>query len=84
MLREDRPRVDGEFVDEIILPWPDRAERSRIGRLYEESFVARRRADSLVKAAIADVEHLSEGKLDESACLEEGYQLAEEFGFEKP
>jgi hypothetical protein len=80
----DRPRVDGEFVDEIILPWPVHGERSQIGQLYKESFAARRQADTLVKAAIADVEHLIEGKLDETACLEEGRQLAEEFGFENP
>lgn len=42
------------------------------------------RAEQLVKSAIADVENLIDGKLDEQQCLAEGRKLAEEFGLEVP
>jgi hypothetical protein len=80
----DRPRVDGDFVDEVLLPWPDENERREIGRLYQRSFALRRRADGLVKQAIADVENLIDSKLNETDCLEQGRALAQEFGFEMP
>jgi len=80
----DRPRVDGEFVDEVHMPWPCDNERKQIGQMYQQSFFLRRRADTLVKRAIRDVESLIDGKLDETACLAEGRTLAEEFGFEMP
>lgn len=80
----DRPRVDGEFVDEVMVPWPDESVRHEIGQLYKSSFVLRRRADQLVQQAIADVESLIDGKLDEDQCLAEGRNLAEEFGLEVP
>src|SRR5271157_4879504 len=80
----DRPRVDGEFVDEVVVPWPDDSIRHEIGQLYQSSFALRRRADKLVQHAIADVENLIGGKLDEAACLAGGRNLAEEFGLEVP
>lgn len=80
----DRPRVDGEFVDEVMVPWPDESVRHEIGQLYKSSFALRRRADQLVQQAIADVENLIDGKLDEDQCLAEGRKLAEEFGLEVP
>lgn len=80
----DRPRVDGEFVDEVMVPWPDEPIRHEIGQLYKSSFALRRRADQLVQQAIADVENLIDGKLDEDQCLAEGRKLAEEFGLEVP
>ena len=42
------------------------------------------RSKELTKAAIADVENLIDGKLDEAACLAEGRNLAEEFCLEVP
>ena len=80
----DRPRVDGEFIDEIVVPWPDEVVRQDIGQLYQSSFALRRRADRLVEQAITDVENLIDGTLDEAACLAEGRRLAEEFGLEVP
>ena len=80
----DRPRVDGEFVDEVVVPWPVEPIRHQIGQLYQSSFAFRRRADRLVHQAVADVESLIDGKLDEAACLAEGRKLAEEFGLEVP
>lgn len=80
----DRPRVDGEFVDEVMVPWPEEPIRHEIGQLYKSSFALRRRADQLVQQAIADVENLIDGKLDEDQCLSEGRKLAEEFGLEVP
>jgi len=80
----DRPRVDGEFVDDVVVPWPDETLRHEVGRLYQSSFALRRRADRLVQQAIADVENLIDGKLDEDKCLAEGRDLATEFGLEVP
>lgn len=80
----DRPRVDGEFVDEVFVPWPDETVRHGIGQLYQLSFALRRRADRLVQQAIVDVENLIDGKLDEDKCLAEGRELAKEFGLEVP
>src|SRR5205823_4435927 len=54
----DRPRVDAEFVDEILLPWPATEARDSIGKGYKSSFADQRRADSLTQAAICDVEAL--------------------------
>jgi hypothetical protein len=80
----DRPRVDGDFVDDLVVPWPEASERQNIGNIYESSFLLRRRADSLVQQAIADVESLIEGTLNEAECIDQGRQLAEEFELEMP
>jgi type I restriction enzyme, S subunit len=80
----DRPRVDGEFVDDVVVPWPDQDTREEVGNLYKSSFALRRRADILVQQAIADVENLIDGKLDEAECLRQGKELAQEFGLEVP
>ena len=76
--------VDGEFVDEVVVPWPGETIRQQIGQLYQSSFALRRRADRLVEQAIIDVENLIDGKLDEAVCLTEGRTLADEFGLEAP
>ena len=68
----DRPRVDGEFVDEIVVPCPDEVVRHQIGTAYQSSFVLRRRADGLLQQAITDVETLIDGNLDEAACVAQG------------
>lgn len=80
----DRPRVDGDFVDEVLIPWPEPNVRGEIGKLYKESFELRLRAESLVKQAIIDVENLIAGCLDEKVCTEDGKRLASEFDLESP
>ena len=66
----------------MVVPWPEPSVRKDIGELYKSTFALRRRADSLVQQAVSDVENLIDGTLDESACVEQGRQLAEEFGLE--
>lgn len=78
----DRPRVDGDFVDEILVPWPERSVRQEIGGLYRACYTARRRADQLVKDAISDAEKLVDGTLDDGECLAEGAALKDEFSLE--
>ncbi|TWT64404.1 hypothetical protein [Rubinisphaera italica] len=80
----DRPRVDGEFVDDVLVPWPCDELRHEIGEHYRCSFVLRRRADTLVEQAIEDVERLVQGILDETDTIHAGTALAEEFGLEVP
>lgn len=75
----DRPRVDGDFVDDVVIPWPSPSQRQEIGELYKSTFALRRRADDLVRQSIEDVEKLVLGKLDESHCIAEGRILAAEF-----
>jgi hypothetical protein len=80
----DRPRVDGEFVDEVLVPWPTEKKRNAIGELYKSSFAFRQRADMLVYQSIDDVEKLIQGKLDERQYIAEGRILAEEFSIGNP
>jgi hypothetical protein len=80
----DRPRVDAEFVDQILLPWPATESRDSIGNRYKSSFADQRRADDLTQAAIRDVESMINGTLDEAGAVTRGRQLATEFGLEAP
>jgi hypothetical protein len=78
----DRPRVDGDFVDEVLIPWPNTARRLEIGELFKSSFTLRRRAEELVQQSIADVENLIRGDLDEAGCIEQGKSLASQYELE--
>ena len=78
----DRPRVDGEFVDDILIPWPHENTRGEIGRLYKLTFALRRRADELLKQSIQDIEDLIRNALDRTNCIEVGRSLIDEFKLE--
>ncbi len=80
----DRPRVDGEFVDEVVVPWPESRIRDEIGQLYKSSFILHRRADCLVQQAIDEIESATEGSLDSEECMADGRTLASEFELEFP
>jgi len=78
------PAIEQLRLDRIFVPAIPEGQQERLLAAATKAVTGQERAGVLVAAAIADVEHLIEGKLDEAACLEEGCQLAEEFGFEKP
>jgi len=78
----DRPRVDGEFVDDVVVPWPDSDLRDEVGKLYKSNFSLRRQADQLVLQAISDVENLLDGNLDIAVCLGELKSVARSFDLE--
>ena len=78
----DRPRVDGEFVDDVIIPWPESATRDEISKLYKSSFSLRSHADQLVLQAINDVERLLDGTFDLAKCVEEFKRVANAFDLE--
>ena len=78
------PAIEQLKLDRIFVPVIPEGQREHLLVAATKALTGQERARALVAAAITDVEHLIEGKLDEAACLEEGRQLAEEFGFEKP
>jgi hypothetical protein len=68
----------------IFVPAIPESERERLLKAAGIAVIGQERVKALIAAAIADVEKLIEGKLDETACLEEGRKLAHEFGLEMP
>jgi type I restriction enzyme S subunit len=77
-----QPHITQEWIGQLLVPELPQAEA--IGGLVQQHHSAISRATQLTRTAIADVESLIDGKLDEAACLEQGRKLAQEFGFEIP
>jgi type I restriction enzyme S subunit len=73
-----------DFLDALQIPRLSDVEEREIGdciRFYSDGII---KSKQLLAMAIADVEYLIDGKLDEAACIAEGRKLAEEFGLEVP
>jgi type I restriction enzyme, S subunit len=78
------PAIENLRLDRIFVPAIPESERERLLKAAGIAVIGQERVKALIAAAIADVEKLIEGKLDETACLEEGRKLAHEFGLEMP
>jgi type I restriction enzyme S subunit len=75
-----QPHITQEWIAQLQVPVLSQSDA--IGELVEQHHSAMSRATALVHQAVADVETLIEGKLDESKCLAEGRKLAKEFDLE--
>lgn len=72
-----------EDMADVLVP-PYRKEFAGYDALLLELTSTWRRAEHLTAMAIANVEGVVRGTLDEAKCIEEGRQLADEFGWEAP
>ena len=78
------PAVESVPVDRILVPDFLPSQYQEFWQQARAAVDAPRRAKALVKSAVAEVEALIEGSLDESRCLAQGRELAAEFGLEAP
>ena len=67
----------------LVPPIPD-GKRQELLQAARLAVTGVERAKELTRTAITDVENLIDSKLDEATCLEQGRQLAKEFGFDMP
>jgi type I restriction enzyme S subunit len=79
-----QPQISQEDILDVPVPFIGTELAKRCSKNYRQSVADAFRAKKLVQDAIADVENLIDGKLDEDQCLAEGRKLAEEFGLEVP
>lgn len=79
-----QPQISQEEILDVPVPFIGTDLAKRCSQSYRQSVADAFRAKKLVQDAIADVENLIDGKLDEDQCLVEGRKLAEEFGLEVP
>ena len=78
------PAIEQLRLDRILVPVIPESERQRLLTAAKMAVTGQERAKTLTEAAIKDVEDLIDGTLDEATCLEEGRELADEFGLERP
>jgi type I restriction enzyme, S subunit len=79
-----QPKISQEELLELLVPLAGTKLAEDTGRMYQTAVKQSLRADDLTRQAIADVEHLIGGSLDEAKCLAQGRRLAAEFSMEAP
>lgn len=78
------PAIEKLRTDRVLVPAIPDDKKDELLKAARLAVTGVERAKALTQEAIADVESLIDGKLDEEKCLKQGRELAEEFGLEVP
>jgi hypothetical protein len=78
------PAIEQLPMDRVLVPSIPEAKRGELLQAARLAVRGTERAKELTASAIADVEKLIDGRLDEAACTRVGQELAREFGLEMP